>query len=128
MSCNRGAPGVRKAHRNPAFRTQLVPATIIDGKAVAANIRAECRERVQRIVALGSPPPGLAVILVGSDPASQVYVRNKMRACADVGIRSFQFDFAPDVNPRSGTFGYVTTKSGSRSMPSSSWMTRSDCS
>jgi methylenetetrahydrofolate dehydrogenase (NADP+)/methenyltetrahydrofolate cyclohydrolase len=66
-----------------------VTAAVIDGIAVAAKIRTKCRERVQRIVAQGGRPPGLAVILVGSDPASQVYVRNKIRACADVGIASF---------------------------------------
>lgn len=75
-------------------------ATIINGVAIAAKLREECRERVKRIVAQSGIPPGLAVILVGSNPASQVYVRNKMRACADVGIRSFRFDFTPDVNPQ----------------------------
>src|SRR6478672_2254497 len=72
-------------------------AKIIDGKGVAAEIRAECKVRVaalkeQRI------QPGLAVILVGSDPASAVYVRNKIRACADVGIRSVKFDFPDTVD------------------------------
>jgi methylenetetrahydrofolate dehydrogenase (NADP+) / methenyltetrahydrofolate cyclohydrolase len=72
-------------------------AKIIDGKGVAAEIRAECKARVaalkrQRI------QPGLAVILVGSDPASAVYVRNKIRACADVGIRSVKYDFADTVD------------------------------
>jgi methylenetetrahydrofolate dehydrogenase (NADP+)/methenyltetrahydrofolate cyclohydrolase len=78
-----------------------MPAKIIDGKAVAASIRAECRERVQRIVATGGPPPGLAVIVVGTNPASQVYVRNKIKACADVGIRSFRYDYSADVDPQS---------------------------
>jgi len=73
-------------------------AKIIDGVAVAKKLRAECRERVQRIVAQSGIPPGLAVIIVGSDPASQIYVRNKIRACADVGIRSFRFDYPADVN------------------------------
>jgi methylenetetrahydrofolate dehydrogenase (NADP+)/methenyltetrahydrofolate cyclohydrolase len=77
-----------------------MPAKIIDGKAVAASIRAECRERVQRIVAGGGPPPGLAVIVVGNNAASQVYVRNKIKACADVGIRSFRYDYPVDVNPQ----------------------------
>ncbi len=77
-----------------------MPAKIIDGKAVAASIRAECRERVQRIVADGGPPPGLAVIVVGNNPASQVYVRNKIKACADVGIKSFRYDYPADVNPQ----------------------------
>jgi len=72
-------------------------AKIIDGNAVARTIRDECRQRVQRIVAQSGTPPGLAVILVGSDPASRIYVKNKIRACADVGIRSFRFDYPIDV-------------------------------
>jgi len=72
-------------------------AKIIDGNAVARTIRDECRQRVQRIVAQSGAPPGLAVILVGSDPASRIYVKNKIRACAGVGIRSFRFDYPSDV-------------------------------
>jgi methylenetetrahydrofolate dehydrogenase (NADP+)/methenyltetrahydrofolate cyclohydrolase len=72
-------------------------AKIIDGNAVARNIRDECRVRVQRIVAESGGPPGLAVIVVGSDPASRIYVKNKIRACADVGIRSFRFDYPAAV-------------------------------
>ncbi|TMA38343.1 MAG: bifunctional methylenetetrahydrofolate dehydrogenase/methenyltetrahydrofolate cyclohydrolase FolD [Deltaproteobacteria bacterium] len=60
----------------------------IDGKVVAAAVRAEVRERVMRLAARGVVP-GLAAILVGDDPASRVYVGNKGKACADVGIRSF---------------------------------------
>jgi len=71
-------------------------AKIIDGKQVSAGIRAQCKERVAELAARGVVP-GLAVVLVGNDPASAVYVRNKMRACADVGIRSLRFDFPPDV-------------------------------
>jgi len=72
-------------------------AKIIDGNAVARTIREDCRQRVQRIVAQSGAPPGLAVILVGSDAASKIYVKNKIRACADVGIRSFRFDYPADV-------------------------------
>jgi methylenetetrahydrofolate dehydrogenase (NADP+)/methenyltetrahydrofolate cyclohydrolase len=72
-------------------------AKVIDGTAVARIIREDCRQRVQRIVAQSGAPPGLAVILVGSDPASKIYVKNKIRACADVGIRSFRFDYPLDV-------------------------------
>ena len=71
-------------------------AKIIDGVAVAAKIRAECKERVAALAARGVQP-GLAVILVGSDPASAVYVRNKIRACAEVGIHSVRHDFPADV-------------------------------
>jgi methylenetetrahydrofolate dehydrogenase (NADP+)/methenyltetrahydrofolate cyclohydrolase len=73
-------------------------AKIIDGVAVSTEIRTEI---AQRVVALRDKgvTPGLAVIVVGSDPASVVYVRNKMRACAEVGIRSFKYEFAADCAP-----------------------------
>jgi methylenetetrahydrofolate dehydrogenase (NADP+)/methenyltetrahydrofolate cyclohydrolase len=71
-------------------------AKIIDGKAVAAEIRAECKARVAALKQQGVEP-GLAVILVGNDPASRVYVRNKMRACAEVGIRSVRHDFPDSI-------------------------------
>jgi methylenetetrahydrofolate dehydrogenase (NADP+) / methenyltetrahydrofolate cyclohydrolase len=74
-------------------------AEIIDGRAVAAKIRNECRGRVDRLKEQFGIVPGLAVILVGNDPASAVYVRNKVRACAEVGIRSFKLEFPPDVDP-----------------------------
>lgn len=63
-------------------------ARILDGKAVAAEIRAEIRAAVEARLAAGRRPPGLAVVLVGEDPASQVYVRNKRKACAEVGFHS----------------------------------------
>ncbi|MBR2173824.1 bifunctional methylenetetrahydrofolate dehydrogenase/methenyltetrahydrofolate cyclohydrolase FolD [Sphingopyxis sp.] len=65
-----------------------MPAKIIDGKALAARLRADFSARISGLVASGGPQPGLAVILVGEDPASTVYVRNKIRACEQVGIRS----------------------------------------
>lgn len=64
---------------------------IIDGKGTAATIRAELQAQVAALTAVGTRAPGLAVILVGEDPASQVYVRNKVRACAEVGIHSLQY-------------------------------------
>ncbi len=63
-------------------------ATILDGKAIAAELRATIRDEVQALLAVGHRPPGLAVVLVGEDPASQVYVRNKERACQEVGFHS----------------------------------------
>jgi methylenetetrahydrofolate dehydrogenase (NADP+)/methenyltetrahydrofolate cyclohydrolase len=66
-------------------------ARIIDGKAVAAEVRARVRADVEALVADGVKP-GLATILVGDDPASQVYVRNKHKACAEAGIVSFQHE------------------------------------
>lgn len=73
-------------------------AKIIDGVAVARKIRDECQARVKQIVAQSGTSPGLAVVLVGSDAASQIYVKNKIRACANVGIKSFRFDYPPDVD------------------------------
>ena len=73
-------------------------AQIIDGVAVSAKIRAECKQRVATLKVRGITP-GLAVIIVGDDPASAVYVRNKMRAAAEVGIDFFRSEFAPDASP-----------------------------
>lgn len=64
-------------------------AQLIDGNAVAAKVRARVAEAVQARLAAGKPRPGLATVLVGENPASQVYVRNKRKACAEVGIESF---------------------------------------
>ncbi|QDV87069.1 Tetrahydrofolate dehydrogenase/cyclohydrolase [Stieleria magnilauensis] len=61
-------------------------AVILDGKQVAAEIRADLAKEVADFVAGGAPPPCLAAVLVGEDPASQVYVRNKARACEKAGI------------------------------------------
>jgi methylenetetrahydrofolate dehydrogenase (NADP+) / methenyltetrahydrofolate cyclohydrolase len=63
-------------------------AKIIDGKHVAASIRQECRQRLQTLRERNGVVPGLTVILVGNNPASTVYVANKVKACAEVGIRS----------------------------------------
>lgn len=67
-------------------------AQIIDGKAIAASIRREVKQRVRQRLADGLRPPGLAVILVGADPASEVYVYNKRKACDEVGFVSQSFD------------------------------------
>jgi methylenetetrahydrofolate dehydrogenase (NADP+)/methenyltetrahydrofolate cyclohydrolase len=73
-------------------------ARIIDGKAVAKKLKAEQRERVERMVAERGLRPGLTVILVGDNPASKVYVRNKIAACQEVGIRSQKLEFADDIS------------------------------
>ena len=67
-------------------------ARIIDGKARAARATTEIAQGVAARVAAGGPPPGLAVILIGENPASQVYVRNKRRTTEAVGMRSSSFD------------------------------------
>jgi methylenetetrahydrofolate dehydrogenase (NADP+)/methenyltetrahydrofolate cyclohydrolase len=74
-----------------------VSARIIDGKAIAKKIRAEQAEQVERLVARHGVRPGLAVILVGSNPASRVYVRNKIAACREVGIRSDLIELPSEI-------------------------------
>jgi methylenetetrahydrofolate dehydrogenase (NADP+)/methenyltetrahydrofolate cyclohydrolase len=66
-----------------------VTATIIDGKAIAARVRADVARDVAGLVAQGAPAPGLATVLVGEDPASAVYVGGKQRACAEVGMTPY---------------------------------------
>ena len=61
---------------------------LIDGKKTAKDIRAELGAEITEAAAKGVRAPGLAVILVGEDPASQVYVRNKEKACREIGINS----------------------------------------
>ncbi|MBK1722186.1 bifunctional methylenetetrahydrofolate dehydrogenase/methenyltetrahydrofolate cyclohydrolase FolD [Thiocystis violacea] len=63
-------------------------AAILDGKAIAADIRGHIKTQVDSILAAGGRAPGLAVVLVGENPASQVYVRNKRKACEEVGFYS----------------------------------------
>ncbi len=73
-------------------------ARILDGKALAARIRQAVARRVAARRAAGLRPPGLAVVLVGEDPASRVYVRNKRRACEEVGFRSWARDLPASVS------------------------------
>jgi len=67
-------------------------ARILDGRRIAEDLLDSLRARVEARVAAGKPRPGLAVVLVGSDPASAVYVRNKRRAAEKVGIRAYDYD------------------------------------
>jgi methylenetetrahydrofolate dehydrogenase (NADP+)/methenyltetrahydrofolate cyclohydrolase len=73
-------------------------AKVIDGKQVAASIRQECRERVDALRKKAGVTPGLAVILVGNNPASAIYVSNKVRACAEVGIQSFKKELPATID------------------------------
>lgn len=75
-------------------------AKIIDGKKKAAHIREEIKTRVQKRRNEGKLVPGLATVLVGEDPASQVYVRSKRRACEEVGIQSFGHELPADVSQK----------------------------
>ncbi len=71
-------------------------AQLIDGKALAARIRKDLSQRVETLAARGHRP-GLAVILVGENPASLVYVRNKIRACEEVGIENIELRLPADT-------------------------------
>lgn len=68
-------------------------AQIIDGKQVASNVRAELKLRAAKLTEQGIRP-GLAVIMVGDNPASEIYVRNKIKACSDIGIHSEVHQFS----------------------------------
>jgi methylenetetrahydrofolate dehydrogenase (NADP+) / methenyltetrahydrofolate cyclohydrolase len=70
---------------------------VIDGKAVAADVRAGVADGVAEFAAEHARPPGLATVLVGDDPASQVYVRNKIRACEEAGIRSIHHGLSEET-------------------------------
>ncbi len=63
-------------------------AQLIDGRGLAAEVKNQVRSKIEAALARGSRRPALAVVKVGNDPASEVYVRNKRKACEEVGIRS----------------------------------------
>ena len=66
---------------------------IIDGKAIAAELRAALKEKIENM----ERKPGLAVVIVGEDPASRIYVRNKIKACGELGIRSYSYELPCDA-------------------------------
>ena len=72
-------------------------AKIINGKEISAAIRAEIKENTEKLVQEHGIRPGLAVIIVGEDPASQVYVRNKKRACDEVGFYSESYELPAET-------------------------------
>jgi methylenetetrahydrofolate dehydrogenase (NADP+) / methenyltetrahydrofolate cyclohydrolase len=72
-------------------------ARTLDGKSLAASLRGELKQKVEVLASRGVRP-GLAVILAGDDPASKVYVRNKTRACEEIGVRSQQIDYPAAVS------------------------------
>jgi len=73
-------------------------AVVLDGKAVAARVRVEVKARAAEFARTHGRPPGLAVVKVGTDPASAVYVRNKRLACEEAGIKSFAFDLPDSIS------------------------------
>ena len=70
---------------------------IIDGKKIAAEIRGELREQVEALKAAGKRAPKLAVVIVGNNPASETYVANKIKACAEVGMEAVRIAYTSDI-------------------------------
>ena len=79
---------------------------IIDGKAIAAKVRAEVAQAVKEIEARAGVTPGLALIRVGSDPASEVYVRGKVKACQETGMGGFEH-ILPETTPEEDLLALV---------------------
>lgn len=73
-------------------------ATLIDGKAFAANVRGQVADQVAKLIEEQGITPGLAVVLVGEDPASQVYVKNKHKSTVEVGMNSFEHRLEADTS------------------------------
>src|SRR5690554_5835030 len=87
---------VRPPH--PTARGSAMSAQLIDGKSVAARVRQQVARQVQARRDAGARAPGLAVVLVGEDPASAVYVRNKHNACVEAGIESFRHQLPAETS------------------------------
>src|SRR2546430_5245353 len=79
-----------------------MPPTLLDGKKIGAELRAEVAAAIAKHRAAGKRAPGLAVVLAGENPASQVYVRNKIKACREIGIQSIEQYLPAEVAPSAG--------------------------
>ncbi len=86
-------------------------AKILDGKAVAAKERAKSAARAADFFSRFGRPPGLAVVKVGEDPASAVYVRNKRRACTHAGFHSRDYDL-PSTTPQAELLALIDARNG----------------
>ncbi len=75
-------------------------AKIINGKSIATELRKNLKDRISNLISDGCKTPGLAVILVGADPASQIYVKSKRKACEEVGIKSFSYNLPANTTQR----------------------------
>ena len=97
MSAHTGESGAAPASAGAAA-PQASGAQILDGKAVAAKVRTQVARRAANFAEEYQRRPGLAVVQVGEDPASSVYVRNKRRASQEAGIESFAYDLPADTS------------------------------
>ena len=75
-------------------------AKIIDGKRIAAETRSRIKKDTEHFISRTGITPGLAVIIVGDNPASQVYVRNKKKACEEAGMNSWVIEMPPRSRPK----------------------------
>jgi methylenetetrahydrofolate dehydrogenase (NADP+)/methenyltetrahydrofolate cyclohydrolase len=100
----RAAPEVRADHLPSA----AMSAQILDGAAVARSVRERVAEGVRELVASGGPQPGLATVLIGSDPGSQIYIRNKNKQTTEAGMRSFHHDL-PATTPQAELDALIDT-------------------
>lgn len=73
-------------------------ASLLDGRLLASLRRNELKKRIQTHINLGKQAPGLAVVLIGNDPASAIYVNNKRKACEEVGIISYSYDLTAETS------------------------------
>jgi len=98
MKASTSEAGAAPAHKGAALPRTAGGALLLDGKAVAARVRAEVAQRAAAFAARHGRRPGLAVVQVGEDPASSVYVRNKRRSSLEAGIESFAHDLPADTS------------------------------
>ena len=87
---------LRRRRSRDHLPSAAMSAQILDGAAVARSVRERVAEGVRELVAGGGPQPGLATVLVGADPASQIYVRRKNEQTAEAGMQSFHHELAGD--------------------------------
>src|SRR5438270_614328 len=98
MRCQTSSPiCIRRRSSQGRTDTAMADARIIDGKAIAAQLRERVAAAVARLHDAHGIIPGLAAVLVGDDPASQIYVRSKARACTAAGLASFEFRLPADA-------------------------------
>jgi methylenetetrahydrofolate dehydrogenase (NADP+)/methenyltetrahydrofolate cyclohydrolase len=90
-ACDNSASSHKQHKQHP------MTARLLDGKAIAAHLRSSVKAQIQERLEAHLRVPGLAVVLVGQDPASQIYVRNKRKACEEVGIGSIAHDLPDDI-------------------------------
>lgn len=89
-------------------------ANLLDGKAIAQKIQSQLQEKIKSLESQGGRPPGLAVLMVGDNPASAVYVRNKEKACQRVGIASFGQHFPANTSQEELTEAITTLNQDNR--------------